>query len=47
MQKFYLNPDGTPWTVSDRGKPEDFRDDRPPADRAPRPPGDTRKAEAR
>ncbi len=47
QQKFYLRPDGTVWTVSDTGKPVDFRDARPPADRAPRPPGETRKAEAR
>ncbi|HQY46280.1 MAG TPA: hypothetical protein PLE38_04990, partial [Usitatibacteraceae bacterium] len=39
QQRFYLRPDGTVWTVSDTGKPGDFRDARPPA--APR------KAEAR
>jgi hypothetical protein len=39
QQRFYLRPDGSVWTVSDTGKPGDFRDARPPA--APR------KAEAR
>jgi hypothetical protein len=44
--RFYLRPDGTPWTVSDTGVPGDFRDARPAADRAPRP-AQTRKAEGR
>jgi len=39
QQKFYLRPDGGVWTVSDTGKPGDFRDARPPAN--------TRKAEVR
>jgi hypothetical protein len=29
QRRFYLNPDGTPWTVSDTGSPDDFRDTRP------------------
>jgi hypothetical protein len=47
QQKFYLRPDGTVWMVSDTGKPTDFVDARPPAERAPRPAGDIKKAEAR
>jgi len=47
QQKFYLRPDGTVWTVSDTGKPSDFVDARPPAERAPKPAGDIKKAEAR
>jgi hypothetical protein len=35
------------WTVSDTGKPSDFVDARPPAERTPKPAGDTKKAEAR
>ena len=47
QQKFYLRPDGTVWTVSDTGKPADFVDARPPAERIPQPVGDMKKAEAR
>jgi hypothetical protein len=47
QQKFYLQPDGGVWSVSDTGKAGDFRDARPPAGRAPKPPADKRKAEAR
>jgi len=41
QQRFYLRPDGTVWTVSDTGKPGDYRDQRPPA------PQNMKKAEAR
>ncbi len=47
QQRFYLRPDGTVWTVSDTGKPSDFVDARPPAERTPKPAGDIKKAEAR
>ncbi len=47
QHQFYLRPDGTVWTVSDTGRPGDFRDGRPPADRRPRPPDEMKKAEAR
>ena len=47
QQKFFLRPDGTVWSVSDTGKPADFVDARPPAERAPKPAGDIKKAEAR
>jgi hypothetical protein len=47
QQKFFLRPDGTVWTVSDTGKPADFVDARPPAERAPKAAADIKKAEAR
>ncbi|MBL0140830.1 MAG: hypothetical protein IPP91_01895 [Betaproteobacteria bacterium] len=45
--RFYLGPDNDIWSVSDTGKPGDFRDARTATGLRPEPPGGTRKAEVR